>query len=339
MMFSKKLGWAIVGLGGLSSTEIAPALQRAKNSQLAALVTGSPEKSEEWKDRYGLTDSQIYRYEDFDRLAEDPTVDVVYIVTPNALHKEHAIRAARAGKHVFCEKPMGNDAADCLEMMAACEIAGVQLGMAYRCQLDPHHQEAIRFCREKTFGAVRHIEVSFGFRISPDVHSRLKRDLSKGGALLDVGVYCVQACRYLTGEEPTEVIAIESKSDPVIFAEVDDTVVWSMKFASGITANCMTSFSIPDVDEFRVIAENGSFGMRPAFACEVKPQGWTSDPAHPLHFAPIDQFAVQMDAFSQAIMEGRPFEIGGGEGLKDHLVMDAIYRSIASGKMETVDIS
>jgi len=332
---AKKLGWALVGLGSLSRNQIAPALLKTQHSQLAAVVTGTPQKGVKWREKYGLTADQVYSYETFDKIIDDPAIDVVYIVLPNGMHHEFTLRAAKAGKHVFCEKPMANTAQECREMIAACEAANRQLGIGYRCQFEPHHREAMRFAREQVFGPLHHIDAGFGFAIDDPNQWRLRKNLAGGGAMMDVGVYAVQACRYLAGEEPTEVIALETKTDPVKFAEVDETINWSMKFPSGITANCLTSYLFSGRDDFSAYGSKGRFGMKPCYGYSGQ-TGWTSDPKIPLAFPATDHFAVQIDAFSQAILQGKPFGPDGVEGLRDMLVIEAIYQSIASGKKETV---
>ena len=332
----KKLGWALVGLGSLSKNQIAPALLKCKYSKLAAVVTGTPAKGVEWREKYGLAEDKVYSYETFDKLIDDKDVDVVYIVLPNSMHHEYVIRAAKAGKHVFCEKPMANTAKECREMIAACEKANVQLGVAYRCQFEAHHREAIRFSREKVFGAVRHIDAGFGFKSGDPKQWRLRKALAGGGALMDVGVYALNACRYLTGEEPSEVSALETKTDPVKFAEVDETITWTMKFPSGVTANCFTTYNLNGVNYFTATAEKGRFGMGPAYGYSGQ-TGWTSDPKIPLEFPPSDHFVLEMDAFSDSILSRKPFPVTGEEGLKDLLVVEAIYKSIQTGQVAKVE--
>ena len=332
---AKKLGWALVGLGSLSTKEIAPALLKTRHSQLAAVVTGTPEKGVKWRADYGLAEDKVYSYETFDKIIDDPAIDVVFIVLPNGMHHEYTLRAAKAGKHVFCEKPMANTARECREMIAACEAAKRQLGVGYRCQFEPHHREAIRFAREQVFGSLKHLDAGFGFSIRDPKQWRLRKNLAGGGALMDVGVYALQACRYLSGEEPLEVSALETKTDPVKFAEVDETISWSMKFPSGVTANCVTTYGFNGRDDFSAFCSKGRFGMKPCYGYKGQ-TGWTSDPKIPLAFPAINHFVAEMDAFSLAILEEKPFEPSGTEGLKDLLVIEAIYRSIASGKKEPV---
>lgn len=331
----RKIGWALVGLGSLSTNQIAPALLKTTHSKLAAVVTGTPEKGVKWRETYGLTEKQVYDYAGFDRIIDDPAVDVVCIVLPNSMHHEFTLRAAKAGKHVFCEKPMANTAAECREMIAACEKAGKQLGIGYRCQREPHHAEAIRFAREKVFGEIRHIDAGFGFKSGDPKQWRLNAKLAGGGALMDVGVYALQACRYLTGEEPSEVSAFETKTDPVKFAQVDETIQWLMKFPSGKTANCLTTYGFNGVNHFAATAEKGRFGIDAAYGYSGQ-KGWTSRAEQPLTFPATDHFVTQMDAFSKAILTNQPFEPSGVEGLRDLLVVEAIYRSVAGGKAEKV---
>ena len=330
----KKLGWAIVGLSRLSERNIGPALKKTKHARLAGIVTGTPEKAKKWQEKYGLEDSGVYDYDNFDEMIDNPDIDVVYVVLPNSMHLEFAERAARAGKHVYMEKPMAISSEECRKMIATCEDASVKLGMAYRLQFEPHHKEMIRFAREKVFGEVKHIDAGFGFKIGNPDQWRLKKALG-GGAMLDVGVYVIQAARYIFGEEPETVSAVETKTDPKKFAEVDETITWMMKFPSGGTANLFTSFNLSGYNRIDVFAEKGRFGMDPCFGIGGQ-KGWTTDPNNPLDFPKTDHFEVQMDLFSQAIIEGRDWKVDGSEGLKDHLVMEAIFESIKSGHVEPV---
>ena len=331
----KKLGWALVGLGSLSTHQIAPALLKTQYAKLAAVVTGTPEKGVKWREQYGLTEDKVYSYENFDKIINDPAIDVVYIVLPNSMHHEFTLRAAKAGKHVFCEKPMANNAKDCQEMIAACEAANRLLGIGYRCQFEPHHCEAIRFAREQVFGPLQHVDAGFGFAIGDPKQWRLRKNLAGGGALMDVGIYALQACRYLAGEDPLEVLALETKTDPVKFAEVDETIAWTMKFPSGLTANCLTTYNFNGREDLTAYGTKGSFGMKTCYSYKGL-TGWTSNPQIPLSFPQTDHFAAEIDAFSQAILQGKPFEPSGAEGLRDLRVIEAIYRSIASGKKERI---
>src|SRR5687768_16594218 len=181
-----KLGIALVGLGKLSKEQLAPAFRKTKHCRLAALVSGSPRKLKAWGKKYKIPEENRYSYEEFDHIAENPDVDIVYVVLPNAMHGEFTIRAARAGKHVLCEKPMEVSIRRCEQMIEACRRAKRQLAIAYRLQFEPHHLEMMRMARDEEFGEIKLIEASFGFKIGESNQWRLKKDLSGGGALMDV---------------------------------------------------------------------------------------------------------------------------------------------------------
>jgi predicted dehydrogenase len=325
-----KLGYAICGLGGLSENQIAPALQKTERCRLAGIITDSPEKAKAWQARYGIPDRSVYSYDTMDRMADNPDIDVVYIVTPNALHLEQTRLAAKAGKHVFCEKPMETSVERCQQMIDACKAANVKLGIAYRCQFEPNHLECIRLAREKAFGAIRLIEASFGFNIGDPNQWRLKKALSGGGALMDVGIYALQATRYLTGEEPILVSAAEARTDPVKFREVDESIMWVAQFPSGAMANCSTTYNAASMNRFRVHAERGWFGLEPAFNYSGN-RGMRSDGV--AIAAPSgDQFAAEMDDFARCIQENQVSRVRGEEGLQDVRIMMAIYESARTGR-------
>lgn len=326
----KKLGYALVGLGSLSTNQIAPALQKTKHCRLAAIVTGTPAKAGKWKAQYNLPDKNIYSYETMERMADNPDIDVVYVVTPNALHAEHTIKAAKAGKHVFCEKPMEVSTAKCQAMIAECKKAGKQLGIAYRCQFEPHHLECRRLAREKVFGDLRLMEAGFGFAIGDPNQWRLKHALAGGGALMDVGIYALQATRMITGEEPVSVSAMETKTDPVKFKEVDESMTWELKFPSGVLAYCSTTYKFGGINRFTAYADRGWFGMDPAYSYGGN-RGRRSD-GKELHFEPVDQFATEMDDFAQCILANKPNKVPGEEGLRDVRIITAIYESARTGR-------
>lgn len=329
-----KLGYALVGLGRLSTNQLAPAFAKTEKCRLVGIVSGSETKPPQWQREYGIEDKNVYNYRNFDEVAENPDIDVIYVVLPNAMHEEFTIRAARAGKHVLCEKPMSVSAGECRHMIDACDKAGVQLAIGYRCQFEPHHLECMRLAREGEFGTLRHIEAGFGFRIADYPIGDLKRwrlehELAGGGALMDVGIYALQACRYLTGEEPTSVMAREIKTAPEKFAEVDETILWSMDFPGGVVANCSTTYNFGGINKFIATADKGQFGLEPAYSYSGI-EGFAGDRS--IDKPQIDQFAREMDAFSEAVQAGRPSKVSGEEGLRDQLVMDAIYESVRTGQ-------
>jgi predicted dehydrogenase len=325
----RKLGFALVGLGSLSTNQIAPALQKTKHCRLAAIVTGTPAKEQIWADKYNIPRKNIYNYQTFDRIADNPEVDIVYVVLPNGMHAEYTIRAAKAGKHVLCEKPMEVSVKKCEQMIEACKNAKRQLAIGYRCQFVPHHLEMIRLAREKVFGAVKLIEASFGFRIGDPKQWRLRHDLAGGGALMDVGIYALQGTRYVSGEEPTEVFAIETKTDKVKFKEVDESILWSMRFPSGLVANCATTYLVNGMNRLFAAAESGWFQLDPAYSYGGL-KGRTSKAE--MDFPQVDHFAAEMDDFANCIINNKPSRVPGEEGLRDVKIMTAIYESIRSGR-------
>ena len=326
-----KLGWALCGLGSLSERQIAPALQKTEHARLVGVVTGSPEKAKRWRAQYGIPERNVYSYDTIGKMAENPEIDVVYIVTPNALHAEQTIACAKAGKHVFCEKPMAVSVDECQRMIDACKSAGRMLGIGYRCQFEPHHLECIRIAREQELGELRVIESNFGFPLADPNQWRVKKALSGGGALMDVGIYSLQATRYISGEEPVLISAFETKTDPKKFVDVDETMTWQATVPSGVIGNCSTSFNAAGMGRVRAHTQRGWFGLDPAFNYGgIK--GARSD-GKPLEKPAIDHFAAEMDDFSQCILEKRASKVAGEEGLRDVRIMMAIYESARTGKV------
>jgi predicted dehydrogenase len=323
-----KLGFALCGLGDLSEQQIAPALLKTKRCKLTGLITDSPAKASAWQRQYAIPARSIYTYDAMARMADNPDIDVVYVVTPNALHLPHGTAAARAGKHVFCEKPLEISVERCQQLISALKAANRRLGVAYRCRFEAHHLEAIRLARAREFGALRVIDAFFGFNIQPSVW-RLKRALAGGGPLLDVGIYALQATRYLTGEEPTWVSGATTAGDAARFSEVEASVLWQAKFPSGTVTQCGASYASASAGYVRALCERGGFTLDPAFNYGGI-RGLRSD-ARPFDFPDIDQFAAEMDDFARCIQEGTPSIVGGEEGLRDVRIMMAIYRSARTG--------
>ncbi|MEZ4829967.1 MAG: Gfo/Idh/MocA family oxidoreductase [Bacteroidia bacterium] len=324
----KKLGIALVGLGSYATHQLAPALQETSHCYLAGIVTGTPSKAEEWKAKYNIPDKNIYNYDNFDSIADNPDIDIVYVVLPNSMHAEYTIRAAKAGKHVICEKPMAVSVSEGEQMIAACKAANRKLYIGYRLHYDPFNMEAMRISREKVYGEIKIVEASFGFRIGDPTQWRLRKNLAGGGAMMDVGIYVIQGARYSTGEEPVAVTAQEYKTDNVKFAEVDETIFWQMEFPSGAVANCATTYN-SNIHRLFAAAEKGWFEVRPAYSYNGL-QGETSD--GPMQIQGINQQAAHMDGVARSLKTGEAdHNIAGEEGLRDMKIIEAIYKSIASG--------
>ena len=324
----QKLGVALVGMGNYATGQLAPALEETKLCKLAAIVTGTPSKAERWRNSHPHLDGHIYDYETYEQMADDDSIDIVYVVLPTGMHAEYSIRAANIGKHVICEKPMAVSVAECQAMIDASEEAGKKLSIGYRLHSDPHNLEAMRFGREQVFGPIKYVQSSFGFRFGggPD-NWRVNKQLAGGGALPDVGVYAVQAARYVTGEEPISVTAQEVKTDPVLFAEVDETITWQLKFPSGCIASSATSYAAR-MERLFGAGTDGWFELRPAFIYGGI-AGKTS--RGPMDLPNVNQQALQMDAFADCIIHDRTSKIDGYEGMRDIRVIEAIYESIRTG--------
>lgn len=325
----RRVGFALCGLGSLSTHQLAPALQKTEFCRLAGIITGTPSKAVQWRSQYAIADRHIYDYDTMHRIADDPDIDVVHVVTPNALHLDHALIAAKAGKHVLCEKPMEISVERCRQMIDAVRAAGRMLAIGYRCRFEPHHLECARIARDKDFGALKMIDAHFGFNIKPS-QWRLNRALAGGGPLMDVGIYALQATRYLTGEEPVWVSAVTTQGDGARFAQVEESVVWESKFPGGTVTHCGSSYGGAPTGYFRAIAERGWFGLDPAFDYDGI-RGIRSD-AKLIDMPSTDQFAAEMDDFARCILEKKPTTVPGEEGLRDLRIMMAIYESARSGR-------
>jgi predicted dehydrogenase len=326
----RKLGVALCGLGSLSTNQIAPALLKTRNCRLAGIVTGSPTKAAEWQKKYGLPASSTYTYDTMHQMAKNKDIDIVYVVTPNALHMDHTLAAAAAGKHVFCEKPLEISVERCQKMIDACKKAGVQLGVGYRCQFEANHLECVRLAKEKVLGDLKIVDANFGFAIGDPTQWRLKRDLAGGGALMDVGIYCLQTARMLTGEDPIWISATEVKTDAVKFKEVDETISWQMKFPSGVISHSVSTYAANGLMGFRAATTKGFFGLEPAYFYNGN-RGRRSDGAE-INIPVADQFATELEDFADCVANKRPTKVSGEMGLTDVKYMMAVYDSIKKGR-------
>jgi glucose-fructose oxidoreductase len=323
-----KLGIALVGLGYYSTDLLAPALQLTEKCYLAGIVTGTPSKAEVWKAKYNIPDKNIYNYQNFDQIANNPDIDVVYVVLPPSMHREFVVRAAKAGKHVFCEKPMAPSVADCIAMIEACKKNKVKLAIGYRCQHDPNIQAYMRVGKEKKFGKVKMVTSAAGYVDGRTTHWKQSKALG-GGVMGDMGVYALQGARLATGEEPVSVIAQASTTRPEIYKEVEETMMFMLEFPSGARASCHTSFGI-NMNYLQVNYEKGWLKMEPQSSYNGN-KGSMSDGT--VINTPIrNQQAKQMDEDCLAILNNTDLIAPGEEGLRDTRVVEAIYKSVSTGK-------
>ncbi|HET9504337.1 MAG TPA: Gfo/Idh/MocA family oxidoreductase [Hymenobacter sp.] len=328
----RRLGVALVGLGKYSTGQLAPALQQTKLCRLVGIATGSPAKAAKWKEQYQLADKNIYNYKNFDRIIDNPDIDVVYVVTPNALHAEFAVRAAQAGKHVMCEKPMATTVADARHMIAASKKAGKQLSIGYRLHFEPHHQELMRLGQTQAYGKINKLLSDNGFKFNNDTPWRVSKSLAGGGPLMDMGIYCLQGCLYTKGQVPLSVTAkFDQKPDNPLFREVESGMSWQLNFADGSTADCRTSYAENLSGRLRAEAANGWLELQPAFAYGGL-AGQTSKTPNPLALPNINQQAAQMDDFAACILHNKPTRVPGEMGLRDVQLLLAIYRAAETGQ-------
>jgi glucose-fructose oxidoreductase len=325
----KKLGIALVGLGNYATRQLAPALRHTQFCRLAGAVTGTREKGEKLAREYGFSETSIYSYDTMAQLADNPEIDIVYVVTPNSIHAENVIAAARAGKHVICEKPFTTTVADAERAIAACKKAGVKLSIGYRLHFDPYHQELMRLAGDPAFGDFTKGSGNFSFVMGRKVW-RAEKKLAGGGPIMDLGVYVIQgACMAARGMAPIAVVAKEGPiTRPDIFTDVEETMFFKLEFASGLMFDGGTSYS-QSFNELRAENPKGFIQIRPAYSY----RGLAGEThAGPLKFSlPVPQQTLQMDDFAQCINENRESRVSGEMGLRDMKIIEAIYESARTG--------
>ena len=329
----RRLGIAMLGLGNYAANQLAPALLETKLCQLSAVVTGHPEKGEKWVNQYNLKKENVYSYETFDRIADNRDVDIIYVVTPPALHPEFTIRAAKAGKHVISEKPMATSVADCDRMIDACKRAKVQLGIGYRMHYDLFRKELMRIVQAHEFGSFMKLSGNFSFVMNQH-QWRIEKKLAGGGAMMDLGIYVVQAAIQAANANPVSVTAHEEpKQRPDFFNETEETLKFTMNFANGAFCEGTTSFN-GQGNNFRAEGSKGWFEMsRGAFSYSGG-VGQTSK--GPLSFPWINQQAAQMDDFAECVLTGRKTPVAGEMGRTHLRIISAVYEAARTGRVVKV---
>jgi predicted dehydrogenase len=322
---------AIMGLGSYGN-RVAEAMNACKKAKLVGAISGTPSKIKNWQAKYNIPDKNCYNYDNFDAIKNNPDIDAVYVITPNALHHDEVIRVAKAGKHVICEKPMAINAKEGQEMVDACKAAGVKLLVGYRMHFEPKTLEIIRMRKAGEFGKIMFFQGLSGFIIGDPGQWRLNRQLSGGGSMMDIGIYSVNGARYMTGEDPIWVTAVETKNNPQKFKDgVDETIQFQLGFPSGAVASCLSTYSMNYLDRFFLNGERGFAELDPATGYGPI-QGRTS--RGPLNQPHVTHQTVQMDEMSGIILEGKQpvVPVDGVEGVKDLRVIDAIYQAARTGQ-------
>jgi len=331
----EKLGVALVGLGYYSTDLLAPALQQTKECYLAGIVTGTPAKADAWKKKYHIPDKNIYNYDNFDSIANNPDIDVVYIVLPPSMHHEYVIRAAKAGKHVWCEKPMTMTAKECQEMIDACNTNKRSLAIGYRLHHEPNTQEWRRLVQQQLLGKVKKVNCAAGYYDNRSNHWKQKKEMG-GGVLYDMGVYAIQGARLATNVEPISIVSANTSTQrPDIYKNgLDETTIATLEFPGGVLADIKTSFG-ENINFLDISCEKGNINMAPYSGYGGLKGG---SPLGEISFAyevPRQQ-ALQMDDDARSIKTGTPVLVPGEEGLRDIRIVEAIYQ--AAGTRKTVTL-
>ena len=334
----ERVGFAVVGLGRLSIDQILPAFATSRLCKPVALVSGDMDKAKKLAAQYGIKPTSLYTYATYDQLAQNPDVKVIYIVLPNSMHLEFTVRGARAGKHILSEKPMATSAADCEKMIAACNAANVKLMIAYRQQYEPNNRAIVKMRKEGKLGTLRSFIATNTQNEGDPTQWRLNRKLAGGGCLPDVGIYCLNAARFLTGEEPSEVFGytVQPPNDPR-FKEVEATCNFTLRFPSGLLAACSTGYAGHHSQFLRLEGSDSWAELAPAFGYHgLKLKSSRLMDGHETTLEPTipdkDQFALEMDHMAECVTQNKQPHTPGEEGLRDQRLMDAIYESARTGR-------
>ena len=326
-----KLGVALVGLGYYSTDLLAPALQKTKNCYLAGIVTGTPEKAEKWKKQYNIPDKNIYSYQTFDQIANNPDIDVVYVVLPPSMHEEYVVRAAKAGKHVWCEKPMAVTARECRNMIDTCAKNKVSLAIGYRLHHEPNTQEYVKGLRDGKIGAIQMVSCSAAYYDRRTDHWKQKKEMG-GGVMYDMGVYALQGARLATGEEPIAVTAQQYTSRPDVYKNgLDETSMAQLVFPSGARAAVQSSYGM-NMNYLHVTGAKGTLMMEPYSAYNGVKGVWSNGGKIDHPYEVPSQQVMQMDDDALAIMNKKPMLVPGEEGLRDIKIVEAIYEAARTGR-------
>lgn len=330
-----KLGVALVGLRSYSTWQLAPTLLKTKHCYLAGIVTGTRSKAKQWMATYNILKENVYNYEDFDQIANNNAIDIVYVVLPNSMHTDFCIRAAKAGKHVICEKPMAVSVAECDTIIEACKKAEVKLSVGYRMQSDPYTNEIKCLVKEQPFGSVQYISSDAGYYSGGNPNLwRLNKKLSGGGALVNMGVYAIQSCIYGKGNNPISVSAEEFSTRPEYFKETDESITAQMQFPNGAIGHLFTSHNA-NTNRLFVSFKSGWVELNPCHS--YGPLSGRASEGKDIQFIynPLYQQTLQMDDFAKHILTGSTNYAPGDIGKRDMMIIEAIYKAIKEGGKTT----
>jgi len=332
MAKSKRVGYAVIGLGHISQRAILPGFRHAKRSSLAALVSGDAKKAKLLAAQFGA--SHTYTYDALDACLRDPEVEAVYIATPNSSHVEFAVRAAEAGRHVLCEKPLAITHGECQQIIDACRKNHVKLMVAYRKYFEPAALALKKLVDSGRLGRLRIIHSAFTVTLPSGDSWHLKKALAGGGSLCDVGIYCINLVRWLTGMEPTEATAHAWTNDPVRFREVEDNISFQLKFPGGLFLQASSSFTAAKASFVQIHGEKGWAALDPAYAYNEERRffGKVGGKWFERNFKIVDEFSLELDHLAACIRADRDPLPDGNAGLRDAMIMEAIYEATKQGR-------
>lgn len=342
MTNSTRVGYALVGLGGISQGAILPGFRHSKKGKLVAVVSGDVKKAKRLARTFGA--KAWYTYADYDWCLANPDVDAVFIATDNGSHAQYSIRAAEAGRHVLCEKPMANSVEECRQMIRACRDNKVRLMIAYRKFFDPASLALKKLITAGELGKLKIIHSAFTIFLPPGGKSpnwHLDRKTAGGGSLVDLGVYCLNTTRWLTGLEPVEASAYTWTTDPKRFSSVEESIAFQLKFPDSLLLQASASFGATTANFIKVFGEKGWAALDPAFAYDEERRlfGKIGGRWFEKRFRVMDEFALEIDAFAEDLLNGRDPEPDGRQGLRDVIIMQAIYQAARKKRWVPIDLS
>ncbi len=329
MPVSRRIGYAVVGLGSIAETAVLPAFRNSKNSKLIALVSHDKSRAQELGAKFGV--EHCYSYENYDQCLSQPGVDAVLVSSVNGAHAEQTIRAAKAGKHVLCEKPMATSVEDCRRMVKACRANSVRLMIAYRKYFEPGSVALKKLVSSGKLGRLRHMFSSYTEIVDPGKARtwQLNQKLAGGGSLMDIGIYCVNSMRWVAGNSPIDATAYRWTDAPKRFSQVEDSIAFRLTHPDGFVCHGASSYSSMAASFLQVHGDQGWAALNPAFAFEEERRlfGKIRGRWFEQKFKVIDEFALELNAFAESIHRGSDPEPDGMEGLRDLATIEAIYRS------------
>jgi glucose-fructose oxidoreductase len=331
----RKIGYAVVGLGHIAQVAVLPAFRHARNAEVIALVSSDAEKRQQLGRKLGV--KNLFSYSEIEQCLALPEVDAVYIATPNDKHLEHVLSAARTGTHVLCEKPLASREEDCERMVRACEEAGVKLMTAYRLHFEPANLHVVELVRTGKLGEPKLFSSSFSYQVKPhNIRTQAERG---GGVVWDIGIYPVNATRYLFRSEPIEVFAYTTRGKDERFREIEESVTCLMKFPDEQVASFNASFGAAATSSFRLVGTRGDVYLDDAYEYVGGKEMWITidDRTRQKSFPPVDQFAAELEYFADCIQNGQDPEPDGLEGWMDVRIIEAIYQSARAGRPVSIE--